>query len=139
MSDLGQRYPQPVVDADNRPFLDGWAEGRLMLQTCVGCGRVFFYPRPLCPHCWSNELIWFAAAGTGSVISFTLIHRPNHPSFLDEVPIILAEVRLAEQVPILARIVETEADTMCVGLAVELLTPPKALLYPLPTFRSSQS
>jgi len=139
MSEPRGEYPQPVTDADNRPFLEGWAEGRLMLQTCGGCGRVFFYPRPLCPHCWSDKLAWHAASGRGKVVSFSLIYRPNHPSFFDEVPIILAEVELAEQVPILARIVEVEADAMRLGLEVELLAPRDAPRYPLPTFRARSS
>lgn len=125
-------YPTPSVDADNRPLLDGWQKGKLLLQHCGGCGLAFFYPRPMCPGCWSTELRWREAAGRGVVVSFSRIHRPNHPSFLDEVPIILAEIRLDEGAIMLARIITPAPDAIRTGLRIRLLA--EGERYPLPTF-----
>ena len=91
-------YPQPYADADNRPLIEGWRAGQLVLQVCGGCGRTVFYPRPACPYCWSAELSWKAASGRGSIVSFSLVNRPNDPAFFPEVPIILAEIRIEEEV-----------------------------------------
>jgi len=130
-------YPQPEEDSDNRAYLAAWREGRLRIQACGDCGRRFLYPRPLCPHCWSAALSSEDAAGSGKIVSFSLIWRPNHPSFLDEVPIALAEVRLAEGIPLLARIVGIAPPEIRSGLAVRLVAAPEAARYPLPTFTAA--
>lgn len=132
-------YPQVRSDTDNRHFLDEWREGRLVLQTCGSCGRRFFYARPLCPHCWSDELAWAPAKGEGEVVSYSFIYRPNHPSFLGEVPIALAEIRLVEGVTLLARVIDAAPDSMRTGMPVRLLSKSEASRFPLPTFRPQKS
>ncbi|HZS83508.1 MAG TPA: OB-fold domain-containing protein [Stellaceae bacterium] len=131
-------YPQPHADADNHPLIEGWREGRLMIQVCGGCSHTFFYPRPLCPYCWSAELSWKAASGRGTIVSFSLVNRPNAPAFFAEVPIILAEIRLDEEVLLIARVIAREASSIRSGLPVELVSGPEAARYPLPTFRPRQ-
>lgn len=128
-------YPQPQADRDNEAFLAAWREGRLLLQSCGNCGRSFFYPRPLCPHCWSDALSWKPVPGRGEVVSFSLIHRSNHQSFFGEVPIVLAEVRVAEEVTLLTRIVSVNPGSVRSGMAVRLVLTPEAGRYPLPTFQ----
>jgi len=134
MSTTEKRYPQPQSDRDNEVFLAGWREGHLMLQSCSDCGRTFFYPRALCPHCWSSALSWKTASGNGEIVSFSLIHRPNHPSFFDEVPIVLAEIRIPESVTFLGRVVGAAATSIRIGTSVRLVSATEAKNYPLPTF-----
>jgi uncharacterized OB-fold protein len=132
-------YPQAKADTDNRHFLEEWQEGRLVFQACESCGRKFFYARPLCPHCWSDALEWVAARGEGEIVSYSLIHRPNHPSFLGEVPIALAEIRLLEGVRLLARVVGAGPGSLRTGMPVRLLSKSEASRFPLPTFRPQKS
>jgi uncharacterized OB-fold protein len=105
MSAGEHQYPRPREDLDNRKLLQGWREGRLLLQRCRGCGRAIFYSRPLCPHCWSTELAWEQASGRGKVVSFSLVHRPNDPAFFAEAPIILAEIMFEEKVTMIGRVI----------------------------------
>ena len=126
------RYPQPFEDADNRPMLEAWREGRLLVQRCIECGRAGSYPRCACPHCWSERLRFETASGRGEIVSWSLVHRPNHESFLTEVPIVIAEIALAEGVRLIARVVGAP-DSLRPGAAVELVADPER--YPLPTFR----
>lgn len=133
-------YPRPFEDADNRPLLEAWRAGLLVLQHCSGCGGVFFYPRPLCPTCWSQALEWRNAQGIGQIVSYSLVFRPSHPAFGDEIPIVLAEIALPEGVHMIARIVCENPDAVRSGLDVELISEPEqAARYPLPTFRLSAS
>jgi len=126
-------YPQPVRSPDNAVYLDGWKEGKLMLQKCCECKKPIFFPRPMCPHCWSDQLEWIQSTGRGEVVSYSLIHRPNHPSFNDEVPIALAEIVLDEGVALLARVLEATPST---GMKVNLATESEVTSrYPLPVFR----
>jgi uncharacterized OB-fold protein len=115
-------------------MLAAWRAGRLALQRCAGCGLVFWYPRPLCPRCWSDQLDWIDAGGRGRVVSFSLVQRPLHPAFEDEVPIVLAEIALPEGATLLSRIVGDDRAAVVSGRAVRLLELPEASRYPLPTF-----
>ncbi|MSP83884.1 MAG: hypothetical protein EXQ94_13465 [Alphaproteobacteria bacterium] len=126
-------YPQPGVDLDNARFIIAWRErGRLVLQRCRGCGAMIFYPRTMCPGCWSPDLAWVEASGRGVVVSYALVHRPNHESFNGEVPIILAEIALAEGPMMIARIIANNPATIRTGLSVKLVS--DVGRYPLPTF-----
>jgi uncharacterized OB-fold protein len=135
MTSESAEYPRAQEDGDNRGFLEAWRDGRLAVQACGACSRRFFYPRPLCPHCWSDRLSWQSLPSEGEVVSFSLIYRPNHPSFFDEVPIIFAEIRMAEGVTLLARIVGAVAEDVHSGMAVRLVGKSEATRYPLPTFQ----
>jgi uncharacterized OB-fold protein len=128
-------YPRPHEDEDNRPLLSGWREGRLMLQQSRSGGPFFFYPRPICPYTGSTDLVWKEASGRGQLVSFSIVMRPNHPSFNDEVPIVLAEIALEEGATLLARIITADIDSVKSGVGVEILPMPDAARYPLPTFR----
>jgi uncharacterized protein len=135
MSETTPAYPQPREDTDNAVFLAGWRRGKLMIQYCGGCGTAFFYPRPLCPHCWSADLTHEASAGRGIIVSYSAIERPNDPAFNGETPILLAEVKLVEGASLLARIVECRNEDISSGLQVELAPADIASRYPLPVFR----
>ncbi len=117
-------YPQPRQDADNAAFLQGWRDGRLLIQRCRACARAVFYPRPMCPHCWSADLAEETASGQGTIASWSAI----------ETPILLAEIALAEGATLLARIVDCPREAIASGAAVIL--PPRdiAARYPLPVF-----
>ena len=128
----GSGYPKPHEDADNRPMLEAWREGRLVVQRCAECGAAASYPRPLCPHCWSDRLAFEEASGRGEILAWSLVYRPNHESFLDETPIVLAEIALPEGARLIARVVGAP-DAVCSGAVVELV--PDSARYPLPTFR----
>jgi uncharacterized OB-fold protein len=128
-------YPRPIEDEDNRPLLEAWRQGKLMLQQSASGGPSFFYPRPICPYTGSPDLVWKEASGRGRIVSFSIVMRPNHPSFNDEVPIFLAEIALEEGASLLARVITSDAGSVKCGAAVELLPMPEAARYPLPAFR----
>lgn len=128
-------YPTPREDADNTAFLAAWKQGRLVIQTCVACGKAFFYPRAFCPHCWSDRIESRHASGKGRIVSYSLVHRPNDPAFNNEVPIALVEVELAEGATLIARVVDARPEDICSGRSVALPPPEVGVRYPLPVFR----
>ncbi len=128
-------YPRPLEDADNRSFLDAWRAGALRIQHCRGCGRSIFYPRPVCPHCWSLDLEWRLSSGEGEVVSFSKIYRPNHQAFENEIPVVLAEIRLVDGATLLARVLG-DPDQVRSKSRVELVTDGwRGRNLPLPAFR----
>lgn len=133
MSETTIEYPQPKETEENAPYLRGWREGVLNLQHCEHCDRAVFYPRAMCPHCWAAPLAWRRASGNGSIVSFSLVHRPNHPSFNGETPIALAEIALDEGVSLLARVLDATPE---IGMRVTMSSRrDDHARYPLPVFR----
>ncbi|WP_424966626.1 MULTISPECIES: Zn-ribbon domain-containing OB-fold protein [unclassified Dinoroseobacter] len=50
-----------------RPFYDGLAEGRLMIQTCLACGTSWAPPTTRCENCNETQLEWRASACLGTL------------------------------------------------------------------------
>lgn len=94
--------------AATQPFWDGLAAGELRVPRCEACGQLFFYPRPICPRCWSEEVGWLAAGGGGTVYAVTTVHVPFDPSL--EVPYAVAIVDLDEGVRMPGRLAPAAAE-----------------------------
>ncbi len=99
---------RPVPDADTAPYWEGVSAGELRLQRCGACGLAVFYPRAVCPHCGGDRLSWFTAAGTGTVYSYTVVHRA-FGEFAAQAPFTVALVDLDEGVRMMTRIVGPSA------------------------------
>jgi uncharacterized OB-fold protein len=83
-----------IVTDTARPFWDGIAQQRLMLQHDPRSGHFQFYPRAL--SLWTEgPLDWREASGEGTLVAFTLTHFPA-PGFTDRLPYLQGLVRLDE-------------------------------------------
>jgi uncharacterized OB-fold protein len=127
-------YPVPRETATNAPMLRAWREGVLALQQCAACQVIFFYPRSVCPRCWSTALSWIRSDGHGRIVSFSQIHRGLPEAFAGEGPVTLAEIEVTEGATLLARVLSDHPAAVKTGSRVELVRLPDALRYPLPTF-----
>ena len=94
----------PRLDADNRPFFQAAAEGRLEIQYCSDCSAPRFYPRLLCPECHSDRSQWRESKGAGTLYSFAVVRRAPTPSFADRVPYVVALIDLDEGVRVFANV-----------------------------------
>lgn len=128
-------YPQPVLTEINRPFIEGWRRGELLLQRCRNCSYPVFFPRPHCLRCWSADLEWQRCSGRGTIVAHTLVYSHVTEPFVNEVPVLFAEIGLEGGWTMLARVLNPRSVELRSGIPVELVSGPEALLYPLPTFR----
>lgn len=134
MSDFAHlEIPGPTVTQLTRPFWDAAAEGKLLIQRCNGCDESIFYPRPICPKCWSSDLEWTQASGRGTIKSFSQIWKPGHPGWLPVAPYYVGLVELTEGPTMLSHIL-TNDDDVEVGSAVEF-APTQAGKHILPFFK----
>ena len=95
----------PKINKVDEPYWQGAAAGKLLLQKCTACGKLQFFPRIVCVDCFSGDIDWVEAAGTGKVHSFTWVRVPRNPAFKEEVPICYANIILDEGVIMESRIV----------------------------------
>ncbi len=128
--------PVPVVNADSKPYWDAARAGRLVLQRCVDCRALRFYPRHVCPRCWSADVEWVEVSGRGRVHSFTVIHRPPSPAFAAHVPYVVALVDLEEGPRMMANIVGDDAFDVRIDDAVTVVFEDRGDAK-LPQFRRS--
>jgi uncharacterized OB-fold protein len=80
----------------SQPYWDALADGRLVLQRCLDCGRHQHFPRHLCRWCGSLELEWAPATGAGEIVALTTVHRSSRPALAERIPYDLAVVRTDE-------------------------------------------
>ncbi|MBA3741380.1 Zn-ribbon domain-containing OB-fold protein [Sporichthya sp.] len=105
----------PKRDADNTPYWDGAARGELRLQRCAACGVARFYPRLLCPECWSDSVGWFTASGDGTVYSYSVVHRAPSANFADAVPYVVALIDLDEGPRMLSNVEADDPEAVQIG------------------------
>jgi len=82
----------PRLDAVNRPFWTGGANGELRLMRCADCAVFVHPPRPICPKCLSENVAPQTVAGTGVIDTFTVNYQKWHPAL--EVPFVIARVAI---------------------------------------------
>lgn len=127
------KSPGPTITALTAPFWEAANQGRLILQNCEDCGRAIFYPRPICPHCWSARLGWRDAKGTGTLRSWSTVHRPGHPAWQPVAPYTVGVVALSEGPTMLSLTLKPEAKTYALDAPVKL-RPTRVAGRTLPAF-----
>ncbi len=87
---------------------------------CMGCGHVYFPPRPFCPACASRDVQVFAASGRATLYSYVINHRPP-PGF--EAPYSIAVVELDEGPRMMTNIVGTPQtpEALQLDMAVQVV------------------
>ena len=113
MSNAERTYPQPSINIESQPYWDAAAEQRLMLKRCRSCNDVHYYPRSICPICFSPDTEWLQASGKGTIYSFSVMRRAP-------VPYAIAYVTLEEGITMMTNIVECDFDQLSIGQPVEV-------------------
>jgi uncharacterized OB-fold protein len=105
-------YP-PRVSAFTRPFWEGLAQGVWQTSFCGSCRKFTFPPKPICPHCWSDQMIWQPLTPLGTLYAWTRVHAAPRV-FQDETPYTLGIIDLDAGVRIAARLIDQdETDPAC--------------------------
>jgi uncharacterized OB-fold protein len=111
MTDLSKLdVPGPLALALTEPFWRAAENGELILQKCGDCGRSIFYPRAICPHCWSDQLHFEKASGRGRLKAFSRVHKPGHPGWNPAAPYLIALVELVEGPTMLSHLITSRTQ-----------------------------
>ncbi|MGH3096524.1 MAG: Zn-ribbon domain-containing OB-fold protein [Streptosporangiales bacterium] len=99
----------PVPTPETQRFWDGTRDDELWIQRCDSCGSAYFYPRPSCPRCGSEDVAWMRASGRARLYSYVISYLPA-PGFEDDVPYVIAIVELVEGPRMMTNIVGVDPD-----------------------------
>lgn len=102
---------------ESAPFQEAATEGRFVVPRCGACGRRHWYPRALCPFCFSDDIAWQDASGRGTVYSYTVMRRAK-PAYA------IAYVQLEEGPIMMSNIVGCDLNAVRIGMAVKLVFEP---------------
>ncbi len=115
------KRPLPEPTPETQEFWDGARRHELRIQRCRACGNAYFFPRPFCPRCSSQDVEWFTATGRGRLYSYVINHRAM-PNFQDIAPYVIAVVELEEGPRMMTNIigVEPTPENLPIDLPVEV-------------------
>jgi uncharacterized OB-fold protein len=115
------------ANPETKPFFEAAAEGKFLIPQCGGCGKSHWYPRGICPHCFSQDLSWKQASGNGRIYSFSVMKRA-------EVPYCIAYVTVDEGPTMMTNIVDCDLDVLKIGQPVRVRFVPTEGGPPMPMF-----
>jgi len=110
----------PGMTELTRPYWEAAREGRLVVQRCVRCRRLWHPPLHRCPRCHATELDWAPVGGRGAVYTFTVVDHPTHVALQDQVPYVVALVELHEGPRVLANVRGCAPEEVRVGMPVQV-------------------
>src|SRR5262245_47671833 len=110
-----RKISDPALNPGDEPYFEAAARGKLMLKKCKSCNELHYYPRALCPFCWSDQLEWVEAKGTGVIYTYSVTRRGG------PVPYCIAYVTLDEGPKVMTNIVDTDLDTVRIGQRVKVV------------------
>jgi uncharacterized protein len=119
--ELLSRFPDTLINHDNKEFYRGWLEHKLVLNRCDDCGTVTHPPRKMCPECWSRSVTPTEMSGRGTVHLLIFLHQgPPAPGVDYKTPHPVATIDLEEGVRFTSTIVNCDKDDMHIGMPVKL-------------------
>lgn len=119
--------PAPAPAPDTLEFWEAGKAGRFLLKYCRDCDRPHWYPRAICPFCFSAEAEWREASGRGKIYSFAYMRRAA-------APYVIAYVTLDEGPTMMTNIINADPSTLATGQAVEIAFRPSDGEWQVPLF-----
>ncbi|MGH7080951.1 MAG: Zn-ribbon domain-containing OB-fold protein [Acetobacteraceae bacterium] len=117
----------PEANPETTAYWEAAKKGVLLVRRCTDCRRAHYYPRALCPFCFSDRGDWQPASGNGTIYSFSVMQRAP-------VPYAIAYVTLQEGPTMLTNIVDCDFNALSIGVAVRLVFKPTEGGAALPMF-----
>jgi hypothetical protein len=137
MTQPAPRITPPVPQPESDFYWEKCKQGELWLRHCKPCDRSYFYPRDICPYCFSRDTDWVKSDGKAVVHTFAIVHRSPVPAFRDRVPYVTAVVEFAGGARMATNLVGVEPDPSVIkcGMAVEVVFEELDEKISLPYFR----
>ena len=139
MTQEAPKITPPVPQPESDFYWERCKEGELWLRHCKSCDKTYFYPRDLCPMCFSRDTDWIQTDGKGTLHTFAIVHRGPTPAFRDKAPYVTAVVELQGGARMPTNLVDIDPDPEVIkcGMALEVTFEKLDDNISLPMFRPS--
>ena len=127
--------PLPLPPEEAEPFFAALKEGRLVIQRCVACAKLWHPPKAMCSACQGTAFDWQPMSGEGRVYSYVVTRQAVHPAFVDHTPMATVEVELAEGPRLVSNLLDVRPDDVEIGLPVQVVFEEVGNGVVLPLFR----
>lgn len=131
--------PVPVIQPWTKEFWKATKQGKLLVQHCKDCGANIFFPKKVCPECWSENLTWIESSGKAFVYTFTTMLDMVEPKFMNDLPYVIAMVDLEEGIRMTTRIVNCNPNDVKIGMVVEVVFEDVSPECSLPMFQPADA
>ena len=75
-----KKYPAPQGNPETAPFWEAAKQGKFLIKRCTACGEPHYFPRSICPFCFSDQTVWEESSGEGEIYTFSLMRKsPTGP------------------------------------------------------------
>jgi uncharacterized protein len=112
------RNDLPTIEDESRPFWSAAGERHFLIARCRSCRHAHHYPRPFCPFCWSEDVVWEEASGRATLYTYSTVYVNDLYPFREKLPYVAAVVDLDEGPRVMTRLVDVEESELRVGLPV---------------------
>ena len=127
--------PLPLMEGFTEQFYERCKRNELCFQRCTRCDSWRHVPRERCAACGSWDWEWARSSGRGEVFGWTVVSRPMHPAFVEEVPYAPAVIQMEEGVRLVSWVVDCPPDQLEKGMPVAVFFDAVTPEITLPKFR----
>ena len=64
--------PAPLPQPESDFYWEKCKANELWLRHCKSCDQAYFYPRDICPNCFSRDTDWIQSSGQGTLHTFSI-------------------------------------------------------------------
>jgi uncharacterized OB-fold protein len=111
------------LDHDNKDVFRARLAHELRIMRCNECGTWHEPPRPICPACWSTNVVATPVSGRGTIFMAIFLHQgPPAPGVDYSTPYPVVTVELEEQpgLRFTSTVVGSDNDDIVIGAPVTL-------------------
>jgi uncharacterized OB-fold protein len=127
MQSQERKIQAPQPNPETAAFWKAAEAGKLMVGKCNACGAAHYYPRAICPFCFSDKTELQQASGRGTIYTYSVMRRAP-------IPYAIAYVTLSEGPTMMTNIVDCDLDKIRIGQTVRLVFKPSDGGPPVPMF-----
>jgi uncharacterized OB-fold protein len=109
------KYPTPQGNPETKHFWEQTAQAKLLIKRCTECGEAHYFPRWLCPFCFSDKTVWEESAGEGEIYTFSLMRKSASG------PYAIGYVTLKEGPSLLTNFVDCDMTDLKIGQKVKVV------------------
>lgn len=112
------KYPAPVGNPETAEFWEAAKEGKFLIKHCTACGERHYFPRSICPVCFSDKTEWQESKGEGVIYSYSLMRKSPTG------PYAIGYVTLDEGPSLLTNFVDCDLAALKIGQRVRVVFKP---------------